>query len=73
MVDFTLSGDGVARDGSARSRPVLHNAKDLIAMLRIILTHGLIAGLVTIGDVVKRRIAAVEAEHQAMRDYITMA
>ena len=32
-----------------------------------------LAGLISIGDVVKRRIEAVEAEHQAMRDYITMA
>jgi CBS domain-containing protein len=34
---------------------------------------GKLAGLISIGDVVKRRIATVEAEHQAMRDYITMA
>ena len=34
---------------------------------------GRLVGLISIGDVVKRRIAAVEAEHQAMRDYITMA
>ncbi|GJE42131.1 CBS domain-containing protein [Methylobacterium soli] len=35
--------------------------------------EGKLAGLVSIGDAVKRRIATVEAEHQAMRDYITMA
>lgn len=34
---------------------------------------GELIGVVSIGDVVKRRIATVEAEHQAMRDYITMA
>lgn len=34
---------------------------------------GQLVGVVSIGDVVKRRIATVEAEHQAMRDYITMA
>ncbi|WP_375456532.1 CBS domain-containing protein [uncultured Methylobacterium sp.] len=34
---------------------------------------GKLVGLVSIGDVVKTRIAAVEAEHQALRDYITMA
>ncbi len=34
---------------------------------------GRLVGLISIGDVVKRRIAAVEAEHKAMRDYITMA
>ncbi|MGU3539744.1 CBS domain-containing protein [Methylobacterium sp. A54F] len=34
---------------------------------------GKLVGLISIGDVVKRRIATVEAEHQAMRDYITMA
>ncbi|GJE17993.1 CBS domain-containing protein [Methylobacterium marchantiae] len=38
-----------------------------------VVEDGRLAGLVSIGDVVKRRIAAVEAEHQAMRDYITMA
>ena len=32
---------------------------------------GRLVGLISIGDVVKRRIAAVEAEHQALRDYIT--
>lgn len=38
-----------------------------------VVEDGHLVGLVSIGDVVKRRIAAVEAEHQAMRDYITMA
>lgn len=38
-----------------------------------VVEDGRIVGLISIGDVVKRRIAAVEAEHQAMRDYITMA
>lgn len=34
---------------------------------------GHLVGMVSIGDVVKRRIATVEAEHQALRDYITTA
>lgn len=34
---------------------------------------GRLVGLISIGDVVKTRIAAVEAERQALRDYITMA
>ncbi|MDP4021730.1 CBS domain-containing protein [Methylobacterium sp. NEAU 140] len=34
---------------------------------------GRLAGLISIGDVVARRIATVEAEHQALRDYITTA
>ncbi len=34
---------------------------------------GHLIGLVSIGDVVARKIATVEAEHQALRDYITMA
>lgn len=38
-----------------------------------VVEDGHLAGLISIGDVVKRRIATVEAEHQAMRDYITMA
>ena len=32
-----------------------------------------LVGMVSIGDVVKRRIEDVEAEHQAMREYITSA
>lgn len=38
-----------------------------------VVEEGRLVGVVSIGDVVKRRIATVEAEHQAMRDYITMA
>ncbi len=34
---------------------------------------GRLAGMISIGDVVARRIATVEAEHQALRDYITTA
>ena len=34
---------------------------------------GRLIGLVSIGDVVARKIATVEAEHQALRDYITRA
>lgn len=34
--------------------------------------HGKLVGLVSIGDVVKRRLVTLEAEHRAMRDYITM-
>jgi CBS domain-containing protein len=38
-----------------------------------VVEDGHLVGVVSIGDVVKRRIATVEAEHRAMRDYITMA
>lgn len=38
-----------------------------------VVEDGRLVGVVSIGDVVKHRIAAVEAEHKAMRDYITMA
>lgn len=38
-----------------------------------VVEDGQLVGVVSIGDVVKRRIAAVEAEHQAMREYITTA
>jgi CBS domain-containing protein len=34
---------------------------------------GRVVGLVSIGDVVKHRVAAIEAESRAMRDYIAMA
>jgi CBS domain-containing protein len=35
--------------------------------------QGRLVGIVSIGDVVARRIATVEAEHQALREYITTA
>ena len=34
---------------------------------------GRLAGLVSIGDVVKHRIAEIENEHKALRDYIATA
>lgn len=34
---------------------------------------GHLVGIVSIGDIVKHRLAEVEAEHNAMRDYITTA
>lgn len=34
---------------------------------------GRLGGMVSIGDLVKHRLAEMEAEHQALRDYITTA
>jgi CBS domain-containing protein len=36
-------------------------------------SHGKLVGLVSIGDVVKRRLATLEAEHEALRDYTSPA
>ncbi|AOO83010.1 CBS domain-containing protein [Bosea vaviloviae] len=38
-----------------------------------IVDDGRIVGIVSIGDVVKHRVAEIEAESRAMRDYIAMA
>jgi CBS domain-containing protein len=38
-----------------------------------VIENGRVAGIVSIGDVVKHRVAAIEAESQAMRDYIATA
>jgi CBS domain-containing protein len=38
-----------------------------------VIEDGRLAGIVSIGDVVKLRLAEIEAEHQAMREYIAMA
>jgi len=38
-----------------------------------VVENGRVTGLVSIGDVVKHRVAAIEAESQAMRNYIAMA
>ena len=37
-----------------------------------VVENGKLAGIVSIGDVVKRRLATMEAEQRAMRDYVTM-
>jgi CBS domain-containing protein len=38
-----------------------------------ILDEGRLAGIVSIGDVVKHRLHEIESEHQAMREYIATA
>jgi CBS domain-containing protein len=38
-----------------------------------VVENGRVAGIVSIGDVVKYRVAEIEAEGRAMRDYIAMA
>ncbi len=38
-----------------------------------VVEDGRLAGLVSIGDVVKHRIESVEAEHRALREYIATA
>ncbi len=38
-----------------------------------VVEDGRLAGLVSIGDVVKHRIAEIETEHRALRDYIATA
>ena len=38
-----------------------------------IVENGRLAGIISIGDVVKHRVAEIEAEHQALREYIATA
>lgn len=38
-----------------------------------VIAHDRLAGLISIGDVVKFRVAEIEAETRAMRDYIATA
>lgn len=38
-----------------------------------VVEHGQLVGIVSIGDVVKFRLAEIEAEHRAMREYIASA
>ena len=38
-----------------------------------VIERGRLAGMVSIGDIVKHRLAEMEAEHQAMRSYIATA
>jgi CBS domain-containing protein len=38
-----------------------------------VVDNGLLAGLISIGDVVKHRLAEIEAEHDALRHYIATA
>lgn len=50
---------GMMTDGKFRHVPVVEN--------------GRLSGMVSIGDVVKYRLAEMEAEHKALRDYIATA
>jgi CBS domain-containing protein len=50
---------GLMTDGKFRHIPVVEAGK--------------LAGIVSIGDIVKHRLAEVESEHRAMRDYIATA
>lgn len=50
---------GLMTDGKFRHVPVVEG--------------GRLGGIVSIGDVVKHRLAEVEAEHRALRDYIATA
>ena len=38
-----------------------------------VVEHGRLVGIVSIGDVVKRHVNAIESEHRALRDYIGAA
>ena len=38
-----------------------------------VMDEGVLSGIISIGDVVKHRVAQIEGEAQAMRDYIAMA
>ena len=38
-----------------------------------VVEHGELLGIISIGDVVKHRLAEIEAETQAIRDYIATA
>lgn len=38
-----------------------------------IVENGRLTGIVSIGDIVKHRLAEIESEHQALRDYIATA
>lgn len=38
-----------------------------------VVEHGQLVGIVSIGDVVKRRVAEMEEEHQALREFIATA
>ena len=38
-----------------------------------VMEDGVLTGIISIGDVVKHRVAEIEGEAQAMRDYIAMA
>jgi signal-transduction protein with cAMP-binding, CBS, and nucleotidyltransferase domain len=38
-----------------------------------VVEDGRLGGIISIGDVVKHRVAVIEADARAMRDYIAMA
>lgn len=62
---------------TCRTQTSIHELMEIMTTGRFrhvpVVENGRVVGLVSIGDVVKQRVAAIEAESRAMRDYIAMA
>ena len=76
-LDAPVSGVMTAKVVTCRPQTSVDELMEIMTSGRFrhvpIIENGRIAGIVSIGDVVKHRVAAIEAESQAMRDYIAMA
>lgn len=58
-------------------RSAIHDVMEMMSQGKFrhvpVVENDRLAGLVSIGDIVKHRLAEIEAEHKAMRDYIATA
>ena len=75
VLDDPVSGHMTARVETAAPDSSVREAMERMTAGRFrhlpVVEHGRLAGLVSIGDLVKYRLSEMETENQAMRDYIT--
>jgi len=76
-LDFAVSRVMTSRVVTCRPETSIDELMEIMTSGRFrhlpVIEHGRIVGIVSIGDVVKNRVAEIEAESRAMRDYIAMA
>lgn len=76
-LDSAVSSSMTSKVVTCRPQTSVDELMEIMTMGRFrhvpVVENGRVTGIVSIGDVVKHRVAAIEAESQAMRDYIAMA
>ena len=72
-VSHCMSSDVVTTAESATIQSVMSKMTEGRFRHLPVIEHGKLAGLVSIGDVVKHRVEEMEDEQQALREYITTA
>ena len=76
-LDAPVSRFVTAKVVTCTTRAAVHEVMEMMTRGKFrhlpVLSESRLVGIVSIGDVVKHRVAEIEAEHRAMRDYIATA